>query len=155
MAHKGKNFPINQDWRVYVGNTDSLNGYPPKVMRFRTQFIVVDGIAFTSGAIIECFPLPWTPGAEAIAYSSATMLIAGHFIEIGAVGRLFPPGRMKWKLAAWDVGFDQLPLDWSVVLGGFAWHPGQTWLFVTDPVPPGTIWFSGLTEVWGKRWDEF
>jgi len=155
MAHVGRIYPIQQDWRLYAGSAESLAGYPPKVMRFRTEFWVATFTAPAGGTWYECFPLSWSPGEYEITYKSSGVSSGGHTLEFGAVGKVDDDWFMRWRYAVWDNGVDQISWGWHDRLSHFAWHPGDIQMISTGGPSGATIYPVGNVEVMGKQWAMF
>lgn len=152
MAHKGKQFPIKQEWRLYDGDGGSLAAYPPSQIEFRTQFWHSTYTPPPVNTWIICDPLPWDPGDYEIAYQSVPISSGGHSTQVGARGRIQDDGTMLWKYCVWDNTTDQIPWGWHDTFNHFAWSPGDLRNIFTDPPAGGSIYPVGQVEIRAKLW---
>ena len=152
MGHLGKFFPIEQKWRLYACDTETLAGFPPARVLVRAQlWLCTFTPPIPGNTWFECSPMPWTAGDETIGYQSEIISV-GHPMQVGIFMHLIPPGRAVWKYAAWDSGVDQIPFGWNDQLSHFAWWPGDTRIISTFPSPGGTAYPVGVVEVKAKPW---
>lgn len=152
MAHKGRIFPILQEWRLYSGEAGTLNGFPPAVMRFRTSHWVATFAAPPVNVWFEADPLPWSPGDLSIGYQSAVINTGSPAVRVGAIGRVEADHQMNWKYAIWADGVDQIPWGWHDQPQYFPWFPGDVKIIPSSPGAGGSIFPVGVVEVSAKNW---
>ena len=152
MAHKGKHYPIYQDWRLYAGEAATLAGYPPRNARVRVQNWATVYTQPPVNTWLTLQPFLWAPGQIRIRYRSSQWSSMGHILRIMLIGELFGLGRMFWRMACLDNNVDQIPWGWFDYPDHLSWFPGQVDNILIAPPAGATFSPHGLTEIQGVPW---
>ena len=152
MAHLGKFFPIEQLWRCYAADVETLAGFPPAIAQFRTTHWVSTVGTPAVNTWFDCEPWDWSAGDTEIFYRSDVILSGAHDIRVGAKMKLIGRGFPVWTYAVWDNDVDQIPWGWRDTADHFAWFPGNVEIVPTLPAAGGSIYPVGSVEIRGKPW---
>lgn len=152
MAHKGKIYPIKQNWRIYAGEITTTYGLPPERMTFRTQFLVGSLGTFPDFELRICDAVEPATWGDPIHYRSADFAALGHTVAVGMCGEVRSDGSTWWRYSVWVDDVDQIPWGWQDFPDHVAWHPGQTRIIFDPPSPAVLLSPNGLTDVQGKHW---
>jgi len=153
MAHKGKVYPVRQDWRLYSGEAASLAGYPPDRILFRTEFWA--GTHTPKPAVntwFECLPQTFAFGDFEVWWRSSDIGPGFDDVRVGVIIKIGSDGLTRCRYLVWVNFVDQIPWGWRDQMSHFAWHPGDVKLISTLPAPGGSLYPVGNVEVKAKPW---